>query len=166
MRLLETPGVGRDGARRLLATFDSAPAIFDASPATLRHACEPAIAAALGRLPAHFDARLQAARDWLGGGADRHVLTLGDPGYPPLLLQTADPPLLLYVHGCTALLAAPSVAVVGSRSPTAQGADNARAFAAALSADGLVVVSGLALGIDGAAHDGALAGGAGTLAVV
>ncbi|MDP1533105.1 MAG: DNA-processing protein DprA, partial [Rubrivivax sp.] len=62
--------------------------------------------------------------------------------------------------------AAPSVAVVGSRSPTAQGADNARAFAAALSADGLVVVSGLALGIDGAAHEGALAGGAGTLAVV
>ncbi len=91
---------------------------------------------------------------------------MGDPDYPPLLLQTADPPLLLYVQGAPALLAAPSVAVVGSRNPTAQGADNARAFAAALSAQGLVVVSGLALGIDGAAHAGALEGGVGTLAVV
>ncbi len=94
------------------------------------------------------------------------MLTLGDARYPPLLLQAADPPLLLYVQGAPALLSARSVAVVGSRQPTPQGADNARAFSTGLSAGGLVVVSGLALGVDGAAHEGALRGVTGTIAVV
>jgi DNA processing protein len=101
---------------------------------------------------------------WPGwnGGPDRHVLTLGDPAYPRRLLQTADPPLLLYVQGrCPRCWPRQPVAVVGSRRPTAQGADNARAFGAALSQQGLVVVSGLALGIDAAAHEGALGPAAG-----
>jgi DNA processing protein len=166
LRLLETPGVGRETARRLLAAFGSAEAIFDASRSARTAASHAGVAFALNEPPPDFELRLQAARAWLDGGAGRHVLTLGDPLYPPLLLQAADPPLLLYVQGSAALLSAPSVAVVGSRNPTHQGADNARQFAAGLSGAGLVVVSGLALGIDGAAHDGALKGGAGTIAVV
>jgi DNA processing protein len=166
LRLLETPGVGRESARRLLAAFGSAEAIFEASRASVGTVCSAAVASALATPPPEFDERLAAARAWLDGGPGRSVLTIGDPLYPPLLLQAADPPLLLYVQGSAALLSAPSVAVVGSRNPTPQGADNARQFAAGLSGAGLVVVSGLALGVDGAAHDGALKGGAGTIAVV
>ena len=168
-RLLETPGVGRDTARRLLAACGSPDAVFAARPATLRQLVSGAVVEALQREPETLAPRLAAARHWLRGGADRCVLTLGDAAYPPRLLQTVDPPLLLYVQGDKGRLAAPAIAVVGSRHPTPQGADNARAFAQALSAQGYVVVSGLAEGIDGAAHEGALgaaAGGAGTVAVV
>lgn len=168
-RLLETPGVGRETARRLLAACGSPEAVFTAPPATLRQLAGAAVADALRREPktdAIYADRLAAARAWLHGGDDRSVLTLGDPAYPPLLLQTADPPLLLYVQGRADRLAQPALAVVGSRHPTAQGADNARAFGRALSDQGYVVVSGLALGIDGAAHEGGLDGSAGTVAVV
>ena len=168
-RLLETPGVGRDAARRLLAACGSPDAVFAARPATLRQLVSGAVAEALQSEPETLAPRLAAARHWLQGGTDRGVLTLGDAAYPQRLLQIADPPLLLYVQGDEARLAAPAIAVVGSRHPTPQGADNARAFAQALSAQGYVVVSGLAEGIDGAAHEGALgaaARGAGTVAVV
>ena len=165
-RLLQTPGVGRGSARRLLAACGSPEAVFSASAAALRQLVGPAMAQALADIPPEFEARLQAAQAWLAGGADRHTLTPGDADFPPLLLQTADPPLLLYVQGDVTRLSQPAVAVVGSRHPTAQGAENARAFAAALSAQGLVVVSGMALGIDAAAHEGALSGAAGTVAVV
>jgi DNA processing protein len=166
LRLLETPGIGRDGARRLLAAFGSPDAALSARPAAQREVIGTTLAAALATEPPEFGTRRLAAQGWWAGGSDRHVFTIGDPAYPPLLLQTADPPLLLYAQGNVGLLAAPSLAVVGSRNPTAQGADNARAFARAFSDQGLVVVSGLALGIDGAAHEGALAGRAGTIAVV
>jgi DNA processing protein len=91
---------------------------------------------------------------------------LGDAAWPALLLQSADPPLMLFVQGQLQVLSTPSVAVVGSRKPTAQGLDHARAFAAELGRNGFTVVSGLALGIDAAAHEGALASGAPTAAVV
>ncbi|MDB5819931.1 MAG: DNA-protecting protein DprA [Rhizobacter sp.] len=90
---------------------------------------------------------------------------LSDADYPTLLLESADPPLLLYAQGDRRWLGMPSVAVVGSRNPTAQGTENARAFSEALSRNGVTVVSGLALGIDGAAHDGGLAGAGRTIAV-
>ena len=94
---------------------------------------------------------------WLAAGANRHVLTLADAAYPAELLEIADPPLLLYAQGNLALLAHPMrLAVVGSRNPTPQGAANARLFSKAFVQAGLTVVSGLALGIDGAAHEGAL----------
>jgi DNA processing protein len=165
-RLLETPGVGRDKARRLLAACGSPEAVLVTRQATLRELAGAEVALALQREPDSFADRLAAARQWLRGGPGRGVLTLGDPAYPPLLLQTADPPLLLYVQGQAAKLAERAVAIVGSRHPTPQGEDNARAFGQALSAQGYVVVSGLALGIDGAAHEGALEGEAGTVAVV
>jgi len=170
LRLLETPGIGRGGARRLLAAFGSPMAVFDAPPAALKTVVDTACARALGEWPPEFRQRLDAARAWLDGGPARNVITLGDAAYPSRLLQTADPPLVLYVEGDVQLMSAPSVAVVGSRAPTPQGLANAREFALQLSRRGLVVVSGLALGVDGAAHAGALEGlargGGATVAVV
>ena len=165
-RLLETPGVGRSTARRLLAACGSPQAIFANGQAVLREIAGMAAAQALAGTPPAYAERLAATQAWLAGGPDRHTLTLGDSTFPPALLQTADPPLLLYVQGDPARLAQPSLAVVGSRHPTAQGLENARAFAAALGGQGIVVVSGLALGIDAAAHEGALSAAAGTVAVV
>jgi DNA processing protein len=165
-RLLATPGVGRATARRLLSACGSADAVLRAPRATLQALAGAEAARAIGATDAAVDERLAQARRWLAGGPARTVLVLGDPAYPPRLLQTADPPLLLYVEGTLAALAAPSLAIVGSRSATAQGLDNARAFAAALAREGLVVVSGLALGIDAAAHEGALSAPAGTVAVL
>ena len=165
-RLLETPGVGRGSARRLLAACGSAQAVFATHTALLREIAGPAVAQALGTIPPEYVDRLADAQAWLAGGPDRHTLTPGDAAFPPALLQTADPPLLLYVQGDVARLALPSVAIVGSRNATPQGIANAQAFATALSDHGFVVVSGLALGIDAAAHEGGLVGAAGTIAVV
>jgi DNA processing protein len=110
---------------------------------------------------------LEVTWAWLQQDPERHhVLTLGDPAYPQSLLNMEDPPLLLYGMGAPevwqqnllATCCAHSVAVVGSRNPTAQGVANARQFSQALAQAGLTVVSGLALGVDGAAHEGALDG--------
>ncbi len=166
LRLLETPGLGRDSARRLLAACGSPRAVLGASATSLRALVGPALTAALATPTESFASRQQAALGWLHGGDNHHVLVLGDADYPPLLLQTADPPLLLYVMGRVDALSQRSLAVVGSRNATAQGADTAHAFAAALAGEGLAVVSGLAQGIDAAAHEGALAAGGTTVAVV
>ena len=166
LRLLRTPGIGRTSARRLLAACGSPQGVFDARPAALRDLVGAEAASALSEPPPRHDDQLAATRAWLDAEASRHVIALGDPAYPTSLLETADPPLLLYAQGRIELLQAASVAVVGSRNPTAQGSDNARAFAKHLSQAGLAVVSGLALGIDGAAHEGALAGPGGTIAVM
>ena len=167
-RLLETPGLGRGAARTLLAACGSPQAVFETPADTLRHLVGAGLTQALAKPSDTFDSRLHAALAWLHGGQQRQVLTLGDDAYPPRLLATADPPLLLYVQGRMDLLSARGLAIVGSRQATPQGLDNARAFAAELASQGWVVVSGLAQGIDGAAHEGALsaAGGAGTVAVV
>jgi DNA processing protein len=165
-RLLEAPGVGRDVQRALLTAFGSPQAVLAAGPKRLSNVAGEPVSQALTSLSAEIEERLAAALAWRRGSADRHIVVLGDPRYPALLLQTADPPLLLYVHGNPSVLSLPGLAIVGSRSPTPQGADNARAFAHHLSDAGLCVVSGLALGIDGAAHDGALAGRTPTVAVV
>jgi DNA processing protein len=168
LRLLETPGVGRDSARSLLAHFGSAEAAVAASVQSRKGVVAPGPAAALASLPPEFEARLAAARRWFdsAGEETRDAIVIGDPRYPQALLESADPPLLLYVRGRVELLSAASIAIVGSRNPTAQGLENARAFAAHLSRAGFTIVSGLALGIDGAAHEGGLEGGAGTVAVV
>ena len=166
LRLLETPQVGRDTARQLLATFGSPQAVFDAGSAAWRDLVGPSLSAALSAPPPALDERLEATWQWLAMGEQRAVVTLGDPLYPAMLLETPDPPLLLYLQGRAGLLAAASLAVVGSRNPTPQGLDNARSFGRHLSQAGWCVVSGLALGIDGAAHEGALEGEGGTIAVV
>jgi DNA processing protein len=95
-----------------------------------------------------------------------HVVTLADDDYPQLLLQTADPPSLLFVKGRLDILNRPSLAIVGSRNATAQGINNAEEFARALSEAGITIVSGLALGIDAAAHRGGLAAAGSSFALV
>ena len=95
-----------------------------------------------------------------------HFLTLADPRYPQALLDIPDPPIVLYAKGRLALMHAPAIAIVGSRNATAQGLLNAEQFAASLSQAGFVVVSGLAMGIDAAAHAGALRGAGSTVAVI
>jgi DNA processing protein len=165
-RLLQAPGLGRASARGLLAAFGSAPAVLRAAPAQWRAVAGAAAAAALARREPEIEERLRSARAWLGAAPRRQVFTLGDPGYPAALLSTEDPPLMLFVEGRAELLSAPALAVVGSRHPTPQGAANAREFASHLSAEGWVIVSGLAQGIDGAAHEGALEGRGGTVAVI
>jgi len=167
LRLLETPGVGREAARALLASFGSPEGALQASTEARKVVVLPGPAAALAQIPEQFEARLNAGWQWLTSGEEaRDVVALGDSRYPQVLLDSPDPPLLFYVRGRIELLERPAIAIVGSRNATAQGLENARAFAAHLGGAGWVVVSGLALGIDGAAHEGALAGGGGTIAVV
>ena len=166
LRLLRTPGVGRERARKLLAACGSPDGVLTAGVAAQRALVGEAVATALALVPERHDEQLAATRAWLAGDSGRHVIVLGDAAYPPALLETPDPPLLLYAQGRLELLCAPALAVVGSRNPTVQGADNARAFSTHLSHAGLTIVSGLALGIDGAAHEGGMAGAGRTIAVM
>lgn len=165
LRLLETPGIGRLRARRLLLAFGGPQAVFEASPAAWREVLEGRVGDALATLPEGHVERVERTWQWLQQ-PDCHLLVLGDAGYPAGWQAMADPPLLLHARGRLALLRQDALAVVGSRHPTAQGADNAFQFSAALSQAGLVVVSGLAQGVDGAAHEGALSGPSGTIAIV
>lgn len=171
LRLSLAPGVGNMLARKLLASFGLPAAIFDASPAALEQVAGPRAAAILREEPDTLAATLETTRAWLDqaeeGAIGRRILTLADTAYPPGLLATDDPPLLLYLMGRIDLPWPRAVAIVGSRNPTPQGADNARQFARTFAQAGLTVVSGLALGVDAAAHEGALAGAArGTLATI
>lgn len=173
LRLTLSPGVGNAASRKLLAAFGSAQAIFDQSTATLRQLGSEKLASALQTEPPALAAQLQTTLDWLQAGDGRRVVALGDTAYPPELLDIEDPPLMLYMLGTLANQAqaatnpiAIKLAIVGSRNPTPQGEANARQFAKAFGSAGLCVVSGLALGIDGAAHDGAMLGGGDTIAVV
>lgn len=167
LRLLGTPGVGIDSARKLLAAFGPPEAVFQQERPALQAVVGPRLAQALLTPPDDLAVTIEATTHWLASGSNRHLLSLDDPRFPPELLQMADPPLMLYVLGQIETLQHPQrLAIVGSRNPTPQGEQNARQFAQALGEAGVCVVSGLALGVDGAAHEGALAGGAPTLAVV
>jgi len=174
LRLSLTPGIGDGTARRLLAAFGLPERVFAQPAHALREVVSLAQTEALQQPPANLQAQLDQTWQWLHGhdnGASRRLVTLGDAGYPASLLEMADPPLMLYVLGAAdydLTQLGQSIAVVGSRNPTPQGATNARSFARALGEAGLPVVSGLALGVDGAAHQGALdaAGDAPRLATV
>lgn len=108
--------------------------------------------------------RIEQSRRWLQQPGC-HLLTFDDAAYPPLLREITDPPLVLFVQGEPALLADPQLAMVGTRHPGPQGAATARAFGRSLADSGLIITSGMALGIDGAAHQGALDAGGQTIAV-
>jgi DNA processing protein len=162
LRLSMTDGVGNDAARRLLACFGSPQAVFEQTEAALLQVVTPAQAQALLNVPNELAVQCVRTHQWLMHQPDTHthaLWTLGDTHYPPQLLQLADPPLMVYVMGQTERTLGNAVAIVGSRNPTPQGAQTAEQFGEALSAAGLCVVSGLALGVDGAAHTGALRGG-------
>jgi DNA processing protein len=190
LRLTLTPGVGNTTARKLLGAFGLPQAIFEQPSSALAQVASSAQTSALRSTPPELEALLQTTWAWLqhdGSGGIRHqIVALGDSGYPQALLSQDDPPLMLYLLGSGEFkknqplaltnkaqeaidniamkhIADPllSLAVVGSRNPTPQGAANARLFAKAMAQAGLTVVSGLALGVDGAAHEGALEGAAG-----
>ena len=162
LRLGMTDGVGNDAARKLLACFGSPQAVFDQTEAALGQVVTPKQAQALLSVPNELAVQCVRTHQWLMYQPDTHnhaLWTLGDPHYPAELLQLADPPLMVYVMGQTERTLGNAVAIVGSRNPTPQGAQTAEQFGEALSTAGLCVVSGLALGVDGAAHKGALRGG-------
>ena len=169
LRLATTPGIARGVARQLLAALGSAERVLAADDATLLSLVGPDVVHTLKRRDPRDDARVDGTRRWLDAataGVPRDLVTLDDPRYPALLLQTADPPLLLFTLGRAELLSTPSVAIVGSRSATPQGMENAWEFAHFLSGRKLTIVSGLAMGIDGAAHEGGLTGPGSTVAFV
>jgi DNA processing protein len=187
LRLTLTPGVGNDSARKLLAAFGLPQAIFEQTPTALKQVVSPARALALVSEPAQLADLTERTWTWLQQdtrqGLRHQIATLGDPIYPSALLNLDDPPLMLYLLGnakfkendgqalsnkgpiasetiasCNTVNSTTSLAMVGSRNPSPQGAINARLFAKSFAQAGLTVVSGLALGIDGAAHEGALDG--------
>lgn len=163
LRLTLTPGLGPASQRQLLAAFGLPEVIYSATPGALA----AVVGDATSRLLLEHDATeaVDTALAWLAEPGNA-VLTLGDAAYPAALLEIPDPPVLLYVKGDAGLLSRPSIAVVGARNATPQGEANAEAFSAALSSTGLGIVSGLALGIDAAAHRGGLAGDGRTVAVI
>jgi DNA processing protein len=163
LRLALVPGVGNTSLIRLLTAFGSPEAVLASGRAALSAHLS---AAQCDALLAEPDAGLlDATHAWLAQPGNS-LMTLADADYPKTLLEIADPPAMLFCKGTRALLNQPSLGIVGSRNSTPQGVRDAEAFAHALSDAGLTIVSGLALGIDAAAHRGGLAGAGSSVAVI
>jgi len=158
-----TRGLGGESARRLLKEFGSPDAVFAATASSLRSVVKTDVAVEIGR--GISEDAIGPVLVWLEDD-NNHIVTLADVDYPQTLLNIPDPPLLLYVKGRLDLLNRPALSVVGSRSATPQGINNAEAFSKSLSDTGLCIISGLAHGIDAAAHRGALRGQGGSIAIV
>ena len=158
-----TRGLGGESARRLLKEFGSPDAVFAASISSLKSVVKFDVAA---EISAGIDEdAIASTLAWLND-ANNHIFTLADDDYPQALLNIPDPPLLLYVKGRPDLLNRVALAVVGSRNATPQGIGNAEAFAKTLSDAGLCIISGMAHGIDAAAHRGAVRGQGSSIAIV
>lgn len=169
LRLTLEPGLGAAAARSLLAAVGLPQDVYDLSAAALAKYVPHELAVQLSR-PASVDIERQidAALGWLGA-TNRAIVTLADPQYPKALLDIHDPPLLLYANGNLSLLKRPTLSIVGARNATPGGIDNAKAFARHMASKGWCVASGLAAGIDTAAHEGALSAspqGGSTIAVM
>src|SRR5215831_16518321 len=165
MRLAAVPGLSPRLVRRLLARFGSATTALRADPAHV--ASVSGVGDARASLLAGAPSRDDAARDLERVRAAGALLLVdGSPGWPPAFAELDDPPLLLFVRGDPAFLALRGVAIVGSRRASAYGAAQARRLAAELAACGVPVISGLARGVDAAAHRGALDGGGVTIGVL
>lgn len=163
LRLTLIPGIGGETQRKLLAAFGLPEAIFDAGRSAVRGVIGDKRAALL--FDTDNQAAVSAALEW-SNAAEQHIVTLADPEYPQSLLEIPDPPALIYVRGRLDLLNRPALSIVGSRNATPQGIQNAERFAEAFADAGLTVASGLALGIDGAAHRGALTANGNTVAFI
>jgi DNA processing protein len=162
-QLTLTPGIGSATVRTLLGKLGLPEGFITTNVPGLSALLPQPLLAAM-----RSDAVRSAAQHAAAWAAQdgHHVLTLADDAYPRALLEIPDPPALLYLVGRIELLRRQSIAVVGSRNATAQGEQNALAFARALSESGLTVVSGLAMGVDAAAHRGGLDGPGSTIAVL
>jgi DNA processing protein len=167
LTLEAVPGLGAETLGRLLQSFPGAVDILQASAAQLTPVVGKAMALAILTTADKPETADLVARTmaWLSLPGN-HFIPRTDPRYPPRLLELADAPPWLYVKGDPDWLARPMLAIVGSRHATQQGLRDAAAFAQALSDAGLTVVSGLALGVDTAAHEGGLAGLGSSVAVV
>jgi DNA processing protein len=163
LRLALIPGISPRAQRALLDVYKTPQAILDAPLRELEAGAGKDIALALARGP--IESLVERTRRWCEA-PNRHVIPLGDPRYPAVLRNIPDPPPILYAHGRLELLGAASIAIVGSRNATGQGRRDAEAFARALSSVGLCIVSGMALGIDAAAHHGGLASIGSSVAVL
>jgi DNA processing protein len=163
LTLYHTPGIGAVTFIQLLEQFGNPERILQASPARLQDC--GLNQQSISRLQHPARECIDRDLEWLELPGNR-ILTCRDPDYPPLLLQIPDPPPLLYVHGDYRALSRLQLSMVGSRNPTASGARTATEFARYLSQAGLIITSGLALGIDAASHEGALQAGKTTIAVM
>lgn len=163
LRLTLIPGIGGETQRKLLAAFGLPEAIFSADRSLLRGVIGERSTGLL--LDSDNASLVDSAKEW-SQEADHCIVTLADREYPQSLLEIPDPPTLLYVRGRLDLLNRPALAIVGSRNPTPQGIQNAERFASTFAEAGLVIASGLALGIDAAAHRGALATTGDTIAFI
>jgi DNA processing protein len=157
------PGISPAQQRALLDTFGTAQAVVDAPGPSVAAVAGEEIARLIAQGPQ--TAIVEATLRWLARPGC-HLVTIRDSEYPKALREIAAPPPLLYVQGRVELLDTPAFAIVGSRNATPSGANDAHAFARALSDAGFAIVSGLALGIDAAAHRGGLAGAASSIAVM
>lgn len=169
LRLSLTRGVGARTAHKLLSTLGGVRQVFDASESLLAKAVGEKLAAVLHAAPdGTMQTQIDDALEWLQHPA-HHLLSWSHAAYPQALLESGDAPIVLYANGLLDIFERPAVAIVGSRNCSQGGADAAEAFAEALAKSGVAIVSGLALGIDAAAHTGALRVGAksaGTIAVI
>ncbi len=163
LALALTPSLGPTRCRRLVEHFGTAAAVFAATLTELEAAGLPPPAAqaiALGK------SQEMAQEEMVRAAAlGAQIVTLDDPGYPPRLKQIYDPPVALYVRGDAAILARPGIAVVGTRHPTPYGIGIAERLSCDLAARGIIIISGMARGIDTAGHRGAIAAKARTAAV-
>lgn len=163
--LWRVSGIGSKYFQKLLSHFESPSAVFEATAESLKQAgisqnLADAILKSKGNDSAEPDL------NWLNSADNHYIITINCPEYPSLLKQTDSSPPLLYVHGNLSIINDPQLAIVGSRSPTQSGITNAYEFAKYLGQTGLCITSGLALGIDGIAHQGSLDANAPTIAVI
>ena len=163
LALALTPSLGPSRCRRLVEHFGSTNAVFTATLTELEAAGLHATAAqsiALGK-------SVELAQEEMVRAASvgAQIVTLDDPAYPPLLKQIYDPPVALYVRGDPAILSIPGIGVVGTRHPTPYGIGMAERLSCDLSARGIIIISGMARGVDSAAHRGAIAGKGKTAAI-
>lgn len=170
VRLQQVPGVGHETARRLLGAFGLPDQIFSSSFSALQKVVSERIALALTTaIDEKTQAQIEHTIAWVAQPGN-HLMTLADEDYPHTLLNIPDPPIMLYLKGRRELLHHRAIAVVGSRNATAQGVANAERFSETLSRAGFTIISGMALGIDTAAHQGGLRGslhdGGSTIAVI
>jgi len=154
LALIRLPGIGAAGGRALLAHFGTPRRLLEADRSAWRAAGLPAATCDF-LIQQAWTAAIAPDLAWLRH-PDHHLITHDDAAYPPLLREIPDPPLALFVHGDPSRLHASQLAVVGSRNPSPGGERTAEAFAAYLCGAGLAITSGLAVGIDAAAHRGAL----------
>ncbi len=165
--LTRVPGVGPKTFQALLSEFDSPLDALNASISSLKNAgVSDKIARLIVDSKNNQSQSILADTEWLNAADNHHIITLNCKEYPPLLKQISNPPPLLYIHGNPSLLKDPQLAIVGSRQPTQGGQSASYDFAHHLGKTGLCITSGLALGVDGYAHQGAIDSNSPTIAVI